>query len=100
MNTENNKVQGSIQSISGYWNVGATLFIPADIRGQVITIVRGNGLSAPQQAIAVPLMSGISEQKLSGHDWIWLKYSFSHDSTTIEIAAGSGANFTQLVYRA
>ncbi|WP_338114374.1 hypothetical protein [Xenorhabdus indica] len=74
-------------------------FIPADLRGKIITIVRGSGLTAPQQAIAVPLINGTSEQKLTGLAWIWLKFNFSSDSTTIEVADGSYASFTQLFYK-
>ncbi|MEX0446462.1 hypothetical protein [Xenorhabdus sp. SGI246] len=87
---------GSIQSISGYWDVGSTIYIPADLRGKIITIIRGSGLTAPQQAIAVSLINGTSEQKLTGSAWIWLKFNFSSDSTTIEVAVGSQADFTQL----
>ncbi|MDE9475184.1 hypothetical protein KKJ12_20340 [Xenorhabdus bovienii] len=100
MNTEYNKNQDSIQSLSGYWDVGSTIYIPADLRGQIITIVRKSGLGSPQQAIAVPLIDGTSEQKLAGGtNWISLKYTFSNDSTTIEVVGGGSAGFTQLFYK-
>ncbi|WP_323859976.1 hypothetical protein [Xenorhabdus szentirmaii] len=72
MITEHNNQKGSIQSISGSWNVGSTIHVPADLRGQVINIIRGSGSSAAEQAIAVPLISGISEQKLSGGRDPWI----------------------------
>ncbi|MGJ0625559.1 hypothetical protein [Xenorhabdus bovienii] len=101
MTTEYNNQTDSIQSLSGAWDVGSTIYIPADLRGQVINIVRGPGLTATEQAIAVPLINGTSEQKLSGggNPWISLQYSFSQDSTTIKVAGGHYANFTQIFYR-
>ncbi|CDH31734.1 hypothetical protein [Xenorhabdus bovienii] len=101
MTTEHENQKGSIRSLSGSWDVGSTIYVPADLRGQVINIIRGSGLKATEQAIAVPLINGTSEQKLAGGDdpWIWLQYSFSQDSTTIKVVDGHYANFTQIFYR-
>ncbi|MDE9455503.1 hypothetical protein [Xenorhabdus bovienii] len=104
MTTEYNNQKGSIQSLSGSWDVGSTIYLPADLRGQVINIIRGPGSGAGSgatgQAIAVPLINGTSEQVLAGGNaWIWLQYSFSQDSTTIKVADGRYANFTQIFYR-
>ncbi|MDE9452769.1 hypothetical protein [Xenorhabdus bovienii] len=100
MTTEHENQKGSIRSLSGSWDVGSTIYVPADLRGQVINIIRGSGLKATEQAIAVPLINGTSEQVLAGgKSWIWLQYSFSQDSTTIKVADGRYANFTQIFYR-
>ncbi|MGJ0627974.1 hypothetical protein [Xenorhabdus bovienii] len=99
MITNYDNSQGSIQSLSGAWNVGSTIYINADLRGQVINIIRGSGLEAAEQAIAVPLINGTSEQRLTRNGWMWLQYSFSEGSTTIRVANGVNANFTQIFYR-
>ncbi|MBD2809759.1 hypothetical protein ID853_02375 [Xenorhabdus sp. Vera] len=99
MTTDYDNLQGSIQSLSGAWNVGSTIHINADLRGQVINIIRGPGLHAAEQAIAVPLINGTSEQKLSGNAWVGLQFSFSEGSTTIKVAYGNTASFTQIFYR-
>ncbi|WP_275347799.1 phage tail protein [Xenorhabdus bovienii] len=93
------QTKGSIKSVIGSWDVGSTIYVPADLRGQVINIIRGSGLGAPEQAIAVPLINGTSEQILAWGTWIWLQYSFSQDSTTIKVVDGRSAHFTQIFYR-
>ncbi|AYA39446.1 hypothetical protein HZS38_01945 [Xenorhabdus nematophila] len=99
MTTEYDNLQGTIQSLSGAWDVGSTIYVPADLRGQVINIIRGPGLEAAEQAIAVPLINGTSEQRLTRDGWMWLQYSFSEGSTTIKVVWGNRANFTQIFYR-
>ncbi|WP_275357825.1 phage tail protein [Xenorhabdus bovienii] len=94
------QTKGSIKSVIGSWNVNSTIFIPADLRGQIITIVREGKPRSSQQAIAVPLIDGTSEQKLAeGLGWIALTYTFFNDSTTINVVGGDSAGFTQLFYR-
>ncbi|MDE1483661.1 hypothetical protein KKJ00_13370 [Xenorhabdus bovienii] len=94
------QTKGSIKSVIGSWDVNSTISIPADLRGQIITIVRKGRVGSAQQAIAVPLINGTSEQKLAeGLGWIALTYTFFNDSTTIKVAGGKSAGFTQLFYR-
>ncbi|MBD2815616.1 hypothetical protein ID850_12725 [Xenorhabdus sp. Flor] len=92
-----------MQSLKGSWDVGSIINVPADLRGQVINIVRGPEFSSrsAEQAIAVPLINGRSEQKLAGGNdpWISLQYSFSEGSTIIKVVGGHYANFTQIFYR-
>ncbi|MBC8952535.1 tail fiber protein [Xenorhabdus sp. PB62.4] len=95
------QTKGSIKSVSGSWGVNSTIFIPADLRGQVITFVRLEGLNARHQALPVPLVDGITEQRLAGPNnyWVWLEFKFSDNSTHITVINGRGANFIQIFYR-
>ncbi|KER03319.1 phage tail protein [Photorhabdus temperata] len=95
------QTKGSIKSVIGSWNVNSTISIPADLRGQVITFVRLSGLNARHQALPVPLVDGITEQRLAGPDnnWVWLEFQFSDNSTHITVIHGNGANFIQIFYR-
>ncbi|WP_237386701.1 tail fiber protein [Xenorhabdus sp. Sc-CR9] len=95
------QTKGPIKSVIGSWNVKSTISIPADLRGQVITFVRLSGLNARHQALPVPLVDGITEQRLAGPDnyWVWLEFKFSDNSTHITVINGRGANFVQIFYR-
>ncbi|PHM46515.1 tail fiber protein [Xenorhabdus miraniensis] len=95
------QTKSSIKSVSGSWNVGSIISIPADLRGQVITFVRLSGLNAQHQALPVPLVDGITEQRLAGpqNNWVWLEFKFSDNSTNITVVNGNNANFVQIFYR-
>ncbi|WP_275380957.1 phage tail protein [Xenorhabdus bovienii] len=95
------QTKGSIKSVIGSWDVNSTISIPADLRGQVITFVRSSSSNARHQTLPVPLVDGITEQRLAGPDnnWVWLEFQFSDNSTNITVISGHNANFTHIFYR-
>lgn len=89
----------NIKYLSGPFDVGNTISIDVDLRGQIITLVRKAGWDGRQQGFMCPLVNGEAEQILHNGAWIYLAFTFTQNRTTIKIARGNYATLEGIYYR-
>ncbi|HEK0666381.1 TPA: hypothetical protein SMP26_001873 [Proteus mirabilis] len=97
----------NIKSVTGRWDIDSVITIPADLRGQVINIVRADNswntagdTACPQQAVMCPLINGYSEADLAGgEDWVQFKFEYATNQTKITVWRGAWARIKAIYYR-